>query len=165
MPQKILIMGLPGSGKTFMARALKIYLEENSGINTIPYERMISMEIPPTHYRSTVNWFNADDVRQKYNDWDFSQEGRIRQSIRMARFALESTGDYVICDFIAPLTEMRENFKADWTIWMDTIDSGRYEDTNRMFVPPEVYDFRITEQNCGKWAKIVGDHILYKKPR
>ena len=96
MPQKILIMGLPGSGKTFMAKALKTYLEENSNINTIPYERMISMEIPPTHYRSTVNWFNADDVRQRYNDWDFSREGHIRQSIRMARFALESTGDYAI---------------------------------------------------------------------
>jgi adenylylsulfate kinase len=58
---------------------------------------------------------------------------------------------------------MRDNFKANWTIWMDTIDSGRYEDTNRIFVPPDVYDFRITEQNCEKWAKVVGDHILYNR--
>ena len=165
MPQKILIMGLPGSGKTFMARALKTYLEENSSINTIPYERMAEMEISPTYYRSTVNWFNADDVRQKYNDWDFSREGRIRQSIRMARFALESTGDYAICDFVAPLSEMRNNFKADWTIWMDTISAGRYEDTNKAFVPPDVYDFRITEQNCEKWAEFIGDHILYNRRR
>jgi hypothetical protein len=165
MPQKILIMGLPGSGKTFLARALKTHLEENSNINTIPYERMIGMEIPPTHYRSTVNWFNADDIRQKYNDWDFSREGRIRQSIRMAKFAIESTGDYVICDFVAPLPEMRNNFKADWTIWMDTISAGRYEDTNRAFIPPDVYDFRITEQNAEKWAEFIGDHILYERRR
>ena len=163
MPQKILIMGLPGSGKTFMARALKTYLEENSNLSTMPYERMTGMELPPTDFRATVNWFNADDVRQKYNDWDFSREGRIRQSIRMARFALESTGDYVICDFVAPLPEMRNNFKADWTIWMDTISAGRYEDTNQAFVPPDVYDFRITEQNAEKWAEFVGDHILYNR--
>jgi adenylylsulfate kinase len=163
MPQKILIMGLPGSGKTFMARALKTYLEENSNVNTMPYEAMIGMELPPTEFRARVNWFNADDVRQRYNDWDFSREGRIRQSIRMARFALESTGDYVICDFVAPLPEMRNNFKADWTVWMDTISAGRYADTNQVFVPPDVYDFRITEQNAEKWAEFVGDHILYNR--
>jgi adenylylsulfate kinase len=56
----------------------------------------------------------------------------------------------VICDFVAPLVEMRNNFKADWTIWMDTIDAGRYEDTNKAFISPEIYDFRITEQNADK---------------
>jgi len=165
MPQKILIMGLPGSGKTFLARALKTHLEENSNINTIPYERMIGMEIPPTHYRSTVNWFNADDIRKKYNDWDFSKEGRIRQSLRMFQFAIECTGEFVICDFVAPLVEMRNNFKADWTIWVDTIDKGRYEDTNKAFTPPEVYDFRITEQNAEKWAEFIGEHILSNRRR
>jgi len=73
---------------------------------------------------------------------------RIRQSLRMAEFALRSTGDYVICDFVAPLPEMRNNFKADWAdwvVWMDTIDQGRFEDTNKAFVPPQVYDFRVSE--------------------
>jgi phosphopantetheine adenylyltransferase len=60
---------------------------------------------------------------------------------------------------------MRNNFKADWVIWMDTIDAGRYEDTNRMFVPPDVYDFRVTEQNAEKWAEFIGSHILENRRR
>jgi hypothetical protein len=165
MPVKILIMGLPGAGKTYLAKALKTYLEDFSNLETMPLERAVGHEIAPSNFRARVDWFNADDIRQRYNDWDFSREGRIRQSFRMARFALECTGDYVICDFVAPLPEMRHNFKADWVIWMDTIAAGRYEDTNKAFVPPDVYDFRITEQNCEKWAEFVGSHILYNKRR
>jgi len=71
----------------------------------------------------------------------------------------------VICDFVAPLPEMRANFKADWTIWIDTIDAGRYEDTNKAFVPPDVYDFRITEQNADKWVEFVGQHIIDDRRR
>jgi hypothetical protein len=83
----------------------------------------------------------------------------------MLEFALSTATDYVICDFVAPLVEMRNNFKADWTIWMDTIDAGRFEDTNQMFVPPEVYDFRITEKNAEKWAEFVGQHIIDNRRR
>jgi adenylylsulfate kinase len=149
MTKKILVMGLPGAGKTFFSSALKKYLEsykhEGFGI--------------------TVEWFNADDVRKKYNDWDFTLPGRIRQSHRMRELADATDKDFVICDFVAPLTEMRNNFKADWTVWIDTIDQGRFEDTNKMFVPPEVYDFRITEQNAEKWAEFVGEHILEDRRR
>jgi len=160
MKQRILIMGLPGSGKTYLAGALKKYLEQNGTYNNFNAEML-----PMTGLGSTVTWFNADDVRRKHNDWDFSNEGRIRQSIRMLQFAMESSTDYVICDFVAPLVEMRNNFKADWTIWMDTIEAGRFEDTNKMFVPPEVYDFRITEQDCEKWAEFVGTHIIENRRR
>ncbi len=163
--KRILIMGLPGSGKTYFAEKLKKYLEDNSNTQTMPVERMLHLELPPIYYTSKVDWFNADDVRKRFNDWDFSREGRIRQSIRMFDFAVSCTEDFVICDFVAPLVEMRNNFKADWTIWMDTIDAGRYEDTNRAFVPPEQYDFRVTEQNAEKWAEFVGDHILYNRRR
>ena len=163
--QKILIMGLPGSGKTYLATALKQYLETNSSIKTMPWYRSINMEHTPVTYTSQVDWFNADEIRKRYNDWDFSREGRIRQSLRMAEFALKCTGDYVICDFVAPLPEQRFNFKADWCIWMDTIDAGRYADTNQAFVPPEVYDFRITEQNADHWAEFIGDHILANRRR
>jgi len=163
--QKILIMGLPGSGKTYLATALKRYLETNSSINTMPWYRTMNMEHTPVTYHSQVDWFNADEIRKRYNDWDFSREGRIRQSLRMAEFALKCTGDYVICDFVAPLVEQRNNFKADWCIWMDTIDAGRYADTNQAFVPPEVYDFRITEQNADHWAEFIGDHILANRRR
>ena len=164
-PQRILIMGLPGSGKTYFAERLKKYLESNSNTQTMPLTRMANLELMPLQYSSRVDWFNADDVRKRFNDWDFSREGRIRQSIRMFDFAVSCTEDFVICDFVAPLPEQRNNFKADWCIWMDTIDAGRFEDTNQVFVPPEQYDFRITEQNAEKWAEFVGDHILYNRRR
>jgi hypothetical protein len=153
-------MGLPGSGKTYLAGALKKYLEEHGEIS---YARALQEHIGD--YKCQVNWFNADDIRRKYNDWDFSNDGRIRQSIRMFQFSMEAGGDYVICDFVAPLVEMRNNFKADWTIWVDTIKEGRYEDTNKAFVEPEQYDFRITEQDCEKWAEFIGEHIISNRRR
>ena len=147
---KILIMGLPGSGKTTLAEALKKKLEE----------RILEITAEMLPIFPKVTWFNADDIRRKYNDWDFSKDGRIRQSIRMFQFSMEADGDYVICDFVAPIIEMRNNFKADWTIWMDTISESRYADTNAIFEKPEVYDFRVTEQDSGKWAETIAKHIL-----
>lgn len=143
--QKILIMGLPGAGKTTLAK--QVAQELNSA-------------------GKSLVWLNADDVRKAYNDWDFSHEGRIRQSKRMRDMAESNTdSDYVICDFVAPLVEMRDNFAPDWTVWVDTIDQGRYEDTNRMFQPPDLYDFRITEQRAEYWASYIGQHILTGKSR
>jgi hypothetical protein len=159
MKQRILIMGLPGSGKTYLAEALKKYLETHA--TRADFGEMM----PINGFNAQVTWFNADDVRRKYNDWDFTKEGRIRQSLRMLEFALASNTEYVICDFVAPLVEMRNNFKADWTIWMDTIREGRYADTNAAFVEPEQYDFRVTEQNCEKWAEFIGTHIIEQRRR
>jgi hypothetical protein len=144
MPQRILIMGLPGAGKTTLAQWILEHLQNE---------------------KKKVMWLNADDVRKKYNDWDFSHEGRIRQSLRMRELADSHDTDFVICDFVAPLVEMRNNFKADWTIWVDTIREGRYADTNAMFVEPEVYDFRITEQKAEKWGEFVAAHILDNRRR
>jgi hypothetical protein len=160
MTKRILIMGLPGAGKTVLAEKLKLYLEKNGTMNTYNAE-----QLPLTGLDARVTWFNADDIRRKYNDWDFSNDGRIRQSLRMFQFSIEAGGDYVICDFVAPLVEMRNNFKADWTIWVDTIREGRYADTNAAFVEPEVYDFRVTEQNAEKWAKFIGNHIIENRRR
>ena len=144
MNTRILIMGLPGAGKTYLAEQLKKCLEE---------------------YDKTVGWINADEVRRHYNDWDFSYEGRIRQSLRMRDLADTSNTDYVIVDFVAPLVEMRNNFKADWTIWVDTIDESKYEDTNKMFQVPEFYDFHITEQWAEKWAPFIAEHIVNERRR
>jgi adenylylsulfate kinase len=155
--QKILIMGLPGSGKTTFSEKLKSYLENNSEYFNPVFESRIQ--------RAEVKWLNADEVRKKYNDWDFSYEGRVRQSIRMRELADSFFDDFVIADFVAPLPEMRHNYKADWVIWMDTIEKGRFEDTNKMFVPPDIYDFRITEQNAEKWAEFVGSHIVEERRR
>jgi glycosylphosphatidylinositol transamidase (GPIT) subunit GPI8 len=144
--QKILIMGLPGAGKTYLAQHILDHLQAD---------------------KKRVGWLNADDVRKKFNDWDFSHEGRIRQSKRMAELAETQYGDmdFVICDFVAPLQEMRNNFKADWTVWVDTIDKGRFEDTNKIFMAPEVYDFRITEQKGEKWGEFIAAHILDNRRR
>lgn len=165
MTTKILIMGLPGAGKTYLAERLKAFLELQRSVTEMPISKLANYEVAPMNWNPTVKWFNADDVRKRYNDWDFSNEGRIRQSIRMADFAINSGGDYVICDFVAPLVEMRNNFKADWTIWMDTIDSGRFEDTNKAFIPPTHYDFRVTEKNADFWAKYIGEHIIKDQRR
>jgi hypothetical protein len=152
-------MGLPGAGKTYFAERLKQQLE--SFAHPINEHSLL----PISDARVTVAWLNADEVRRHYNDWDFSTEGRIRQSNRMRDLADESNADYCIVDFVAPLIEMRNNFRADWTIWIDTIDRGRFEDTNRMFVPPEHYDFRITEQNAEKWVDFVAQHITERRRR
>lgn len=144
MTKRILIMGLPGAGKTYLAEQLKKRLED---------------------YHKTVGWLNADEVRRHYDDWDFSKEGRIRQSHRMRELADTSNTDYCIVDFVAPLVEMRNNFRADWTIWVDTIDAGRFEDTNKMFQVPEFYDFRITEQNAEKWSPFIADCIVDERRR
>lgn len=131
-------MGLPGSGKTTLSRALKKYMSNTS----------------------SVCYYNADDIRQKFNDWDFSVEGRLRQAIRMSGLADQCEGDYVICDFVAPLQKIRDIFNPDWTIWLDTIPQSRYDDTNQMFEPPKKYNFKITEKNADKWAPLIGSEII-----
>ncbi len=130
---KILIMGLPGSGKTYLAQRLQPLL--NSA------------------------WFNADKVREMANDWDFSPEGRKRQSLRM-----KSLADYesknkriVICDFICPTSETRKMFDPDIVIWLDTIKEGRFEDTNKLFEKPVNIDFRVTEWNDKNHINIAAD--------
>ena len=130
--KRILVMGLPGAGKTTLAQQILEHLQNE---------------------RKTVMWLNADDVRKKYNDWDFSHEGRIRQSLRMRELADSYNVDYVICDFVAPLVEMRNNFKADWTIWVDTINQGRFEDTNKMFERPSNADVSFISHNLDAEAK------------
>jgi adenylylsulfate kinase len=144
MSERILVMGLPGAGKTFLAKELE--------------KNLIAAG-------KSVTWFNADLVREKYNDWDFSPEGRIRQSLRMRELADQSETDYVICDFVAPLPAMRINFEANWTIWVDTIKQGRFDDTNKMFTPPQRHEFEflVPEQNAEKWGKIIAEKILLKK--
>jgi adenylylsulfate kinase len=142
--KKILVMGLPGAGKTTLAEAMVEYFQG---------------------FGHSVDWFNADKVREQFNDWDFTPEGRARQSKRMADLANNSDKEFVICDFVAPVQATRDNFAADYTVWVDTIESGRFEDTNKMFSPPEKYEYRVKEQMAVYWASIICHDIILKEKR
>ena len=137
--QRILIMGLPNSGKTTLTNALKNYL--------------------------SADVFNADIVRQNYKDWDFSRDGRLRQAKRMRTLCDTSNKQFVIADFVAPLQESRSLFNGDWVVWVDTISQSNYKDTDDIFQPPNVYDFRITEKNAERWAPFIGEKIAQNKRR
>ena len=131
----ILIMGLPGAGKTTLAN-----------------------ELAP---KINAKRLNADEVRRAANDWDFSTDGRKRQAKRMAELALKlkNEGNYVVADFICPTPEARKLFPADYVVWVDTIQKGRFEDTNQMFVKPEKYDFHVTSQDAQNWAQKIFEEI------
>ena len=103
---RVLIFGLPGSGKTYLAERLVEYLGDK------------------------VAWFNADKVREEANDWDFSEEGRLRQNQRMLSLCenAEAEGKIAIADFVAPFEKARRDFSADYEVFIDTIKEGRFED-------------------------------------
>ena len=129
-------MGLPGSGKTTLASKLVPLLNAKR--------------------------LNNDEVRKAANDWDFSEEARTRQAKRMGDFAekYKQEGHYVVADFICPTLKARELFNADYVVWVDTIEKGKFEDTNKMLVKPEKFDFKVTTQNAELWAC-----LLYTSPR
>jgi len=131
----ILVMGLPGAGKTTLANELAKLIESKR--------------------------LNADEIRRAANDWDFSEEGRTRQSRRMSEVALKlkNEGNNVIADFICPTPEARKLFPADYIVWIDTIQKGRFEDTNQMFVKPEKFDFHVTTQDAKVWAPKIAKEI------
>ena len=131
----ILVMGLPGAGKTTLANELAKLIE--------------------------CKRLNADEIRKAANDWDFSEEGRKRQAKRMSDEALKikKEGNNVIADFICPTPEARKLFPADYIIWVDTIKEGRFEDTNQMFVKPEKFDFHVTTQDAKLWASKIKEDV------
>ena len=132
---KILICGLSGSGKSTLSKALVRKLD-------------------------FCFHLNADEVREKYNDWDFSPEGRIRQAKRMSSLADELSlmnPDYIIFDFICPTNETRKLVSPDYVVYMDTIDKSIYEDTDKVFEIPE-FDFKVEKKNADYYSsKIIED--------
>ena len=121
-------MGLPGSGKTTLADELAPMLNAKR--------------------------LNADEVRKEANDWDFSEEGRKRQAKRMADFALKlkEDGNYVVADFVCPTPAARSLFPAEYIVWVDTIKEGRFDDTNKMFVKTDKFDYHVTTQDAKNCA-------------
>ena len=118
---KILIFGLPGSGKSTLAE---------------PFAELIN-----------AHWVNADQIRQQYDDWDFTPEGRIRQAQRMRYLCdgIVRAGGTAVADFVCPTAQAREEFDADYTVWMDTIKAGRFEDTNQMFEKPTTHNYHVNK--------------------
>jgi adenylylsulfate kinase len=130
MRRKILIMGLPGAGKTTLTLALAPLL--------------------------SAVVFNADEVRANLNrDLGFSIQDRIEQARRMGWLCdqVAKAGGTAIADFVCPTAETREAFGPAFTIWIDRIPAGRFEDTNALFTPPQRYDERVTaEGTASAWA-------------
>lgn len=120
---RILIFGHSGSGKSTLAE---------------PFSKLINGV-----------WINADQVRTKYNDWDFSLAGRRRQAYRMASIAygVELAGKIAIIDMVCPTQEFRDIIAADYTVWMDTIEESEFEDTNEMFELPatEAVNYHVSK--------------------
>ena len=125
---KILIMGMPETGKSTLANQICLELK--------------------------AKLLNADQIREKFDDWDFTERGRIRQAYRMRDLAIfcDTKDGYVVCDFICPTPETRKIFNADFTVWVDTKGTDKYDDTNRLFTQPETYDFRVTTKDAQFWT-------------
>lgn len=141
---KILVMGLPGSGKTTLSRELSSVLN--------------------------AEWINADNIRKIYNDWDFSLEGRVRQANRMKEIADKyiKSKKIVVADFVCPTKKTREDFKADYIIWMNTISEGRFEDTNKMFEKPILSEinFEVKKKDAKKMTiEILKDLKKFKNKK
>ncbi len=136
-------MGLPGSGKTTLAIELKKLAE---------------------YHNRTVSWYNADMIREIYDDWDFSEAGRMRQAMRMRQLCIskmmEGTSDLILCDFVAPTIVAQNIIPVGRMIWMDTIKKSKYSDTNKIFEQPRRYDFRVRKKNAKLWAQIIFDNIM-----
>jgi adenylylsulfate kinase len=135
--RKLLLLGLPGAGKTTLAKALA--------------PRLNAVHL------------NADAIRANINkDLGFSLDHRIEQARRMGWLAdlVASNGSYVLADFICPTPETRAAFGAAFVVWVDRIRESSFQDTNALFVPPDSYDVRVDSFGAPEyWAELIAGKV------
>jgi len=131
---KILVAGLSGSGKTTLADKLA---------------KKLGAEF-------TVERINADEVRALTNNWDFSIDGRMRQVNELVN-RCDIDKDIIVCDFIAPLKDIRQTFDADYTIWLDTVQESQYADTDALFEPIDNAHYIITHHHEENIDDLIAD--------
>jgi adenylylsulfate kinase-like enzyme len=120
---KILIMGLPGAGKTTLAKEL---IKEINAIH-----------------------LNADEMRnQVWTDLTFKYTDRIIMAQRMGALSdvLVNQGHNVIADFVCPTEKTRQAFGNAFVIWVNRIETSRFDDTNDLFEKPSYFDICINNQ-------------------
>lgn len=132
---KILIMGLPGAGKTTLASYLVPLLD--------------------------AAWLNADKIRLNEKNWDFSEKGRETQAKKMLNLSNKflKNKKIVVADFVCPTPKLRKIFNADYVIWMNTIQKSRFEDTNDMFIKPKKYNFKVDTFDAKNWSEKIFSEI------
>jgi adenylylsulfate kinase len=115
------IIGLPGTGKTSLAKEI---CRRTDGIH-----------------------INADDVRADLSrDLGFSVEDRVEQARRLGALSrlISNQGKLVVVDFVNPTKETRDSFgDADLVIWVDRINEGTFEDTNKLWEQPSFVDLKL----------------------
>ena len=136
---KILITGLSGSGKTTLTKAL---------IKLIPHSITI----------------NGDTVRENHNDNDFSLNGRLVQAVRIKNIAVHYKEQTLIADFICPTEETRRIFNADYVIFMNTITSSPYADTDALYETPTKVDVEVRTKDADNWALLIRADLRSKFP-
>ena len=146
LSRKILIMGLPGAGKTTLAKVL----------------------VP----RLNAVHFNADEVRRNINkDLGFTEPDRVEQAWRMGWLCdqVVKAGVIVVAEFICPTEECRKAFNAGgnaFIVWVDRIQSCSFEDTNILFSPPTDFGVRVTPEGTPEyWADQISSRVPGKAYR
>ena len=129
------MFGLPGSGKTTFSKKLLL---------------------------PNMDYYNADEIRKKFDDWNFSIAGRKLQSARMLSMTVDSKMNrrHSIADFVAPFDKNRQSY--DIKIWMNTISESKYRDTNEIFEKPKTCNFEIKDYNYDNIIKEIHNEIKKK---
>ena len=133
--KRILVFGLPGSGKTTFSKKLLL---------------------------PNMDYYNANVIRKKFDDWNFSIAGRKLQSARMLSMTVDSKMNrrHSIADFVAPFDKNRQSY--DIKIWMNTISESKYRDTNEIFEKPKTCNFEIKDYNYDNIIKEIHNEIKKK---